>query len=205
MVVCSVGALAAAGLVVFLAAFQAGPGVPAQVLTAEDVTRIIDQAVKAADLEPSLLRRDSRGAQLKTRMHIAVMDNTGKLLKAQAMESAWLGSQAIAQAKAYTAMAFSSDNNALSTRSIGKLSQPGGPLWHIGNFTQARPKEAPGIIEFPGGLPLYKGGRLVGAIGVSGDGVEEDENVAEAGAKGFEPVDAIRIDRATSNAVPYTD
>jgi uncharacterized protein GlcG (DUF336 family) len=80
------------------------------------------------------------------------------------------------------------------------LSQPGGPLWQIGNGRGT----APGVIEFPGGLPLYKGGQLVGAIGVSGDGVEQDENVAEAGARGFEPPDVIRIDRATGNEVAYT-
>jgi hypothetical protein len=40
-------------------------------------------------------------------------------------------------------------------------------------------------------LPLYKGGELVGGIGVSGDSVHADEDVAEAGALGFEPDAAI--------------
>jgi hypothetical protein len=53
-------------------------------------------------------------------------------------------------------------------------------------------------------MPLYAGGELVGGIGVSGDGVEQDENVAEAGAKGFEAPKAIRIDTVTNNGVPYT-
>jgi uncharacterized protein GlcG (DUF336 family) len=198
------GVLGVLALVGLLSASQGGSGAAAQALTAEDVTKILDQAVKAAEKKPSLLRRDANGATLTTRMHVAVVDPSGKVLRAQAMESAWPGSLYIAQAKAYTAAAFSSSNNALSTRSVGKLSQPGGPLWHIGNANAARTKDSPGIIEFPGGLPLYKGGVLVGAIGVSGDGVEEDEDVAEAGAKGFEPIEAIRIDRATGNAVPYT-
>jgi uncharacterized protein GlcG (DUF336 family) len=51
-----------------------------------------------------------------------------------------------------------------------------------------------GITIFPGGLPLYKGGVLVGAIGVSGDGVDQDDYVASFGAVGFEPPDAIRCD-----------
>ena len=55
-----------------------------------------------------------------------------------------------------------------------------------------------------GGVPLYKDGKLVGAIGVSGDGVEQDENVADAGAKGYEPPKAIRIDTVTDGGVPYT-
>jgi uncharacterized protein GlcG (DUF336 family) len=51
-----------------------------------------------------------------------------------------------------------------------------------------------GITIFPGGLPLYKGGVLVGAIGVSGDGVDQDDYVASFGAVGFEPPDTIRCD-----------
>ncbi len=45
------------------------------------------------------------------------------------------------------------------------------------------------------------------AIGVNGDGDgdEQDENVAEAGAVGFEPIEAIRIDSVTKGGVAYTD
>ncbi len=100
----------------------------------------------------------------------------------------------------HCSVAFSSDENALTSRSIGALSQPGGPLWNIGNSNRAN-----GIIEFPGGMPLYRDGKLIGAIGVSGDGVEQDENVAEAGALGFEPINAIRIDTVTKGGVAYTD
>ena len=135
-------------------------------------------------------------------MHIFVLDRRGDVLGRRSMNDAWLGSVSIARAKAYTALAFSSDQNALSSRSIGALSQPGGPLWQIGNSN--REHDLPGLIEFPGGLPLYKHGTLVGGIGVSGDGVEEDENVAEAGASGFEPIKSIRVDTVTNGGVPYT-
>ena len=97
-------------------------------------------------------------------------------------------------------LAFSSDENALTTRSLTPLTQPGGPLWNIGNSNVAEG----GLIEFPGGMPLYKGDKLIGAVGVSGDGVEEDENVAEAGTKGFDAPKAIRVDTVTNNGVPYT-
>jgi uncharacterized protein GlcG (DUF336 family) len=43
-----------------------------------------------------------------------------------------------------------------------------------------------GITIFPGGIPLFKGGRLAGAIGVSGDGVDQDDLIAAAGSTGFE-------------------
>jgi len=53
-----------------------------------------------------------------------------------------------------------------------------------------------GITLFPGGLPLYRDGVLVGAVGVSGDGVDQDDVIAFAGAKGFEPPENVRCDNA---------
>ena len=51
-----------------------------------------------------------------------------------------------------------------------------------------------GIVFFPGSMPLYKSGALVGGLGVSGDGVEQDDLVAAAGATGLAPPTAIRAD-----------
>ncbi len=168
-------------------------------LTDANIKKILDQAETAANKEDSLLRVNTEGEKQKTRMHIVVVDRSGKIVGQRSMTDAWLGSINIAKAKAYTAVAFSSNENALTSRSIGALSQPGGALWQIGNSNRAD-----GIIEFPGGIPLYKDNVLVGAVGVSGDGVEEDENVAEAGTKGFEAPKAIRIDTVTNGGVPYT-
>jgi uncharacterized protein GlcG (DUF336 family) len=52
-----------------------------------------------------------------------------------------------------------------------------------------------GIQIFPGSVPLYKNGVLVGAIGISGDGVDQDDLIAGAGANGFAPPAAIRSDQ----------
>jgi len=52
-----------------------------------------------------------------------------------------------------------------------------------------------GIVFFPGALPLYKNGQLVGGFGVSGDGVEQDDLATAAGATGFVPAERIRADR----------
>ncbi len=178
--------------------YEPGP----QSLDKAEIEYILNQAERAANAEQSLLRVNEQGQPQPTRMHIILVDRTGKVIGRRSMSDAWGGSVSIATAKAYTAVAFSSDQNALTTRSIGALSQPGGPLWQIGNSNLTGGK--PGIIEFPGGVPLYKNGQLVGAIGVSGDGVDQDENVAVAGAKGYEAPQAIRIDTVTKGAVPYT-
>ena len=52
-----------------------------------------------------------------------------------------------------------------------------------------------GIQIFPGSMPLYKNGVLVGAIGISGDGVDQDDLIAAGGGAGFAPPVAIRSDQ----------
>lgn len=54
-----------------------------------------------------------------------------------------------------------------------------------------------GITWFPGSAPLYKNGRLVGGLGVSGDGVEQNDLVTAAGATGFEPPANQRVDNSS--------
>ena len=177
---------------------EATPAAAAETLTEEELQEIIDAAVAAAEQTPSLLRVDATGTPQTTRMHIAIVDRNGHLLALHSMEDAWPVSIDIALAKAYTAAAVSSNENAVSSRSLGLLTQPGGGLWNVGHSndpgTGDDTIEERGLIEFPGGLALYKDGVLVGGIGVSGDGVDQDELVAEAGAAGYEPAPVIRID-----------
>lgn len=72
------------------------------------------------------------------------------------------------------------------------------------------PKRSPlGLAADPGGLPLYKNGVVVGAIGVMGDGdygfdpnildrdIDPEEAIAFAGTQGFAAPEAIRADRIT--------
>jgi uncharacterized protein GlcG (DUF336 family) len=52
-----------------------------------------------------------------------------------------------------------------------------------------------GLQIFAGSIPLYKGGALVGAIGISGDGIDQDDFIAAGGATGYAPPAAIRADQ----------
>ena len=64
----------------------------------------------------------------------------------------------------------------MPTGEIGKLSQPGGPLYNIEHSNG-------GLISFPGGVLIKNPkGDIIGAIGVSGSTVENDHAVAQAGA-----------------------
>lgn len=62
-----------------------------------------------------------------------------------------------------------------------------------------------GISIFPGGFPLYKSGILVGAIGVSGDGADQNDYIAFIGTTGFEAPAELRSDNILVRGVrlPY--
>jgi uncharacterized protein GlcG (DUF336 family) len=104
-------------------------------------------------------------------MNITIIDAGGNLKAFARMDGAWLGSIDISAKKARTARFFDMDSG-----EIGKLSQPGGPLYHI-EISNG------GLITFPGGVLLKNAtGEIIGAIGVSGSTVENDHAVATAGA-----------------------
>ncbi len=145
--------------------------------------------------------------------------------------------------KALTAAYLSSGGNAFSSRTASQIIQEhfppapnavgleSGPLSGV-QFSQLPcsdvntrdgmigPKRSPlGLSADPGGLPLYKNGVLVGAIGVMADGQygfdpnilnidqEDEEFIALAGTTGFEaPVD-IQADRVTvdGTALRFSD
>ena len=135
--------------------------------------------------------------------------------------------------KALTAAYLSSAGNAFSTRTASQIvqenfnpreaNQPSGPLFGV-QFSQlpcsdlvqrfadgsVGPKRSPlGLAADPGGLPLYRNGRVVGGVGVMADGVygvdldiadldvAVDETLAAAASAGFEAPLPIRADRIT--------
>lgn len=126
--------------------------------------------VSIADAEKAIAAARKKAMKLKTQMCIAVVDSGGVLKAFHRMDDAWVGSIDIAIKKAKTAVFFG-----MPTGEIGKLSQPGGPLYGIEHSNE-------GLITFPGGLPIVDAeGVMIGAIGVSGSSVENDHAVAQAG------------------------
>jgi len=71
------------------------------------------------------------------------------------------------------------------------LSASGQPKCSASNITGVQN----GTQIFAGSVPLYKNGQLVGGVGVSGDGIDQDDNVAFAASTGFEAPLAIRSDQ----------
>lgn len=111
----------------------------------------------------------------------------------------WPGSRVISAQKANTANAFSLDGLALSTANLFSAVQPGGSLFGLqhsnpvdtsvayhgqssNNGQENDPmtgKKIGGVNVFGGGLPLYNSdGKIIGAVGVSGDTSGADHNIA---------------------------
>ena len=155
-------------------------------LTERDIKKIRNQCIAKAKKVKSGLRMPN-GKCTHTKMQVSIIKRgEEKAILIYSEDDAWYGSILISGAKARTALYFSSNENALTSRDIGNLSQPGKPLWQIGQMFKD------GLCSFPGGVPLYKDRVLVGAVGVSGDGVDQDETVAVAGSVGFEAPEEIR-------------
>jgi uncharacterized protein GlcG (DUF336 family) len=133
----------------------------AKSVTLSAAQAVVDAAVKKAD-------------EIGVPMDIAVVDEGNNLTAFARMDGAWLGSIDIAQNKAYTARSFD-----MSTKDLAPLAQPNQPLYGIEASNQGR------LIVFAGGIPLEADGKVVGAIGVSGGSVEQDHEVADAGAAAF--------------------
>ncbi len=111
-----------------------------------------------------------KSKELNVKMNITVVDSGTNLVAFSRIDGAWLGSIDISMKKARTARYFN-----MNSGEIGKLSQPGGSLFGIEHSNH-------GLISFPGGVLIKNGDEVIGAIGVSGDSVENDHTVAQAGA-----------------------
>jgi uncharacterized protein GlcG (DUF336 family) len=187
-------------------------------LTVDDVNRILWQGAERANITRAAIRRP---IGLPMQCWITVVDSHGTLLGAfRFTKDATLFSYDVAVQKARTASLFSDDSAAFTSRAVGLFSQafyPAGqqgagraPLFQLqdgitvgllgGSFPGDK-RIANGITIFPGGVPIYKGGDLVGGVGVSGDGVDQDDIVADYASRGFGAPSAIRCDGLSGAAL----
>src|SRR5215211_1854442 len=132
-----------------------------ETITLEEARRVIDGAGRKAQ-------------EIGQPMDIAVVDAGGNLKAHVRMDGAFVGSITISINKAYTAIAFQQE-----TAHLQEDTRPGGPIFGLSDAHGGR------LVVFPGGIPLVRDGEIVGAIGVSTGTVEQDQEVADAGAAAF--------------------
>ena len=134
----------------------------AKQVTLEAAERIIEAGRKKAE-------------EMGTPMCVAVADGGANLVAFVRMDGALLVAAGIAEKKAITAVEFQ-----MATSQLTPMVQPGAPLYGIEAAAGGR------LVVFGGGIPLTdEDGRVVGGIGVSGGSVEQDQDVAAAGAAAF--------------------
>ena len=138
-------------------------------------------ASQAAGLTLAVARRmiaaaESTARELRVAMSIAVVDGGDQLVAFARMDGADLVTVSLARDKAFSALM-----NRMPTRDLAPLVQPGAEFYGYDSLAGGR------MIVFAGGMPLERGGVLVGAIGVSGGSAEEDQQAADAAVAALEP------------------
>ena len=118
-----------------------------------------------------LAAAQAKAVEISVPMNIAVLDDGANLKAFVRMDGALLGSTDIALKKAKTAAVFG-----MATEEVGEFCKPGGT-------SPGLEQTNGGLVVFAGGIPLHgAGGRLIGAVGVSGGSVDQDRQVAIAAA-----------------------
>ncbi len=146
----------------------------AEVLVAEVLARLGGAPVLDLARAKTIIETvEARAKELGKAAVIAVCNAEGNPIAVQVMDGAFLVSYEVAVKKAYTAVAVK-----MSTMELSALCQPGGTFYGL----QAMDK----VVTFGGGVPLYRGGAIVGGLGVSGGTGEEDHELALFGAAVFQ-------------------
>jgi uncharacterized protein GlcG (DUF336 family) len=202
-------------------------------LTASDVTQIINNAIATANTTRAVIRLPI-GSSARMAIAIADLDGTIIGFYRMADSTVFSIDVAASKARNmvyFNSAARSSTDltgvpmgTAISNRTIGFGAQPFfppgidgsslGPFFNLylqdvanpctQGFQVAGPNQS-GVVFFPGSVPLYRNGVLVGGLGISGDGVDQDDFVASGGSVGFEAPAAIRADQIVLQGVrlPY--
>ena len=119
----------------------------------------LQQALRYAD------RAIARASELGMAISLVVVDEFGQLVQLDRMDGASLMSPDVAEAKALTALNFKA-----STSEVAKIGER--QLEALQQVVHFR------IVPLPGGVPIFQGSELKGAIGVSGAAAPQDEEIA---------------------------
>ncbi|MBK5238631.1 MAG: heme-binding protein [Actinomycetales bacterium] len=131
---------------------------------------VLSLAVATELIVSARLRAQSLGFSVS----VAVVDGGGHLVSFSRMDGAEIAGPTLAIDKAFTAVAQST-----STAELAILAAPGGDLFGLQANGNGR------YVIFGGGIPLLRGGKIVGGIGVSGATSAQDDHCAQAAVERF--------------------
>lgn len=202
-------------------------------LSADDVRSIVESAVATANQTRAVIRLPL-GSRARFVIAVADLDGSLLALYRMPDATVFSIDVAVAKSRNVIYFSGSNRNpedlpgvpanTAVTNRTIGFAAQPffppgidysgPGPFFDLYKFDTANPctqgsdpanPNQNGIVFFPGSAPLYRGGTLIGGLGVSGDGVEQDDFDTSAASVAFAAPGAIRADRVIIRSVrlPY--
>jgi uncharacterized protein GlcG (DUF336 family) len=125
--------------------------------------------IPLAEARRVLAAAQAEAVKNKWSVAIAVVDSGGHLVAFERMDTTQHGSVDVAQEKARTSVAFRRPSKAFQDT----IAAGGDGM---------RMLKLPGALPIEGGLPLMMGGKIVGAIGVSGVTSAQDGQIAAAGS-----------------------
>ena len=125
-------------------------------LTFQDLHQLIRSAAMRAD-------------ELHIPVVISIVDANGTESVTWRMPDALLVSSELAPKKAWTAVAMKT-----ATHKLADTVQPGAPLYGLESHMQGK------VVTFGGGFPLWRDGKLLGGLGISGGSVEQDMDIAQS-------------------------
>ena len=136
-------------------------------------------ASQAAGLTLAVARRmiaavEAQARAMSVAMSVAVVDSGDQLVAFARMDGADLVGIRLAQDKAFSALM-----NRMPTGDLPPIVQPGTEFYGYHTLAGGR------MVIFAGGMPLERGGVLVGAVGVSGGDSAQDQRAVEAAVRAF--------------------
>ena len=211
-----------------LVAVQAGSN-----LTQAEVQGIVDQAIATANQTRAVIRLPD-GQRAKFVISVVDLNGSLLALNRMPDATVFSIDVAVAKARNMVYFSSAGVNpvdlpgvpaaTAVTNRTISFGAQPffpsgidgtaPGPFFSLYQFDIANPctngHQPPsanqnGVVFFPGSVPLYKNGALVGGLGISGDGVEQDDFISGQASVNFAAPTAIRADQFSIRGVrlPY--
>jgi uncharacterized protein GlcG (DUF336 family) len=124
--------------------------------------------IPLAEAKRAVAAAQAEAVKNKWNVVVAVVDSGGHLVALERLDSTQYGSIEVALEKARTSAAFRRP-----TKAFQDMVAAGGE--------GLRMLKLPGALPVEGGLPLVVGGKIVGAIGVSGATSAQDGQIAAAG------------------------
>lgn len=143
----------------------------------ENILTEIQQAITDQDGQSIFERKrlqkafdagEARANQLAVGVTMCVTDANANPIMLYHMPTANLVSLELAPKKAWSAIAMK-----MPTQAISQQVQPGAPLYAMETMLAGK------LVSFAGGIPLVIKDKLIGAVGVSGGAVEEDQSISQ--------------------------